>query len=324
MATKLAIDLLNEVFAAFNSTTVTISDVKQQMTDRHVSAVCRYGKSVSRGIYDFASVLNTESSTSAPVEVKVESDSEIDARLRDRFEALDVMTHATAIGINRALIVSGAPGLGKSFGIEKKLEELDDIGAANAVFVKGYVRPLSMYRLLWENRSPNSVVVFDDADSVFGDDVALNILKAACDSSDVRRISWMSESDLEDSDGNEMPKTFEFEGSIIFITNMDFTAMIARGNRLAPHFQALESRALYLDLGLKTARDYYVRVQQVVSETTMLDSFTENEKAELLMFIEENQNRFRDFSLRMVKKLSAIYRMDSKNWKRYAFMTLCK
>lgn len=326
MATALALQLLNEV-AATLGTTVKTPDVKSAFTAAHVSAVCRYGKSVGRATYDFASVLNeptpTASKTVISAAVSTETDAEIDARLRERFEALEVMSHATAVGINRALIVSGAPGLGKSFGIEQKVNELTDMGAINSTYVKGYVRPLSMFRLMYENRHSNNVIVFDDADSVFADDVALNLLKAACDSSKQRRISWMSEISIEDEDGEKIPKTFEFQGNIIFITNYDFDSMISRGTRMAPHFEALISRALYLDLGLKTNRDYYVRVQQVVNETDMMAEFNAAEKKEIMDFVEANQLKFRDFSLRMVLKLGSLYRMGG-NWQSLARMTLLK
>ena len=320
MTTK-AISLLSEVAAQLGSV-VRIADVKQSFSAQHVSAVCRYGKTVSRGTYDFSSVLNTSSET-AGAAVTQETDEQIDARLRERFEALDIMAHATAVGINRSLIVSGAPGLGKSFGIEQKVDMLTNMGAISSTYVKGYVRPLSMYKLFWENRNSNNVIIFDDADSVFADDVALNLLKAACDSSKVRRIAWMSEAKVEDEEGELIPRSFEFEGNVIFITNYDFGAMIARGNRMAPHFEALISRSLYLDLGLKTNRDYYVRVQQVVNESDMMADFTETEKNEIMSFVEQHQLQFRDFSLRMIIKLGALYRMGG-NWQSLARMTLLK
>ena len=311
--------------AAKLGTVVKVADVLKHFP-AHLGHVKRNSTSPSRGVFDFSTVDLGGDNIMNKVEYvpqAIESDEQIDARLRERFEALDVITQATAVGVNRAFIVSGAAGLGKSFGIEKKLEELKEMGAVNPMFVKGYVRPMSMYKLMYENRHQNSVLVFDDADSVFADDVALNLLKAACDSSDVRQISWMSEFDMRDEDGESIPRSFIFEGSIIFITNYDFTVMIDRGTRLAPHFAALISRALYLDLGLKTNRDYYVRIKQVVSETDMLINYTYEEREELMEFVETHQDAFRDFSLRMVCKLAALYRMGD-NWQSLAKMTLLK
>ena len=55
----------------------------------------------------------------------VESDEQIMERLRERFEILEDMTKACKAGKVRALLVSGAPGVGKSFGVEKVLSGHD-------------------------------------------------------------------------------------------------------------------------------------------------------------------------------------------------------
>lgn len=255
--------------------------------------------------------------------VRVESIPEIEAKLKDRFEALEVMSEATGRGINRALIVSGPAGLGKSFTVEAKMAELESKGH-RVTYIKGYVRPLALYKLLYETRFPNSVLVFDDSDSVFYDDVSMNLLKGACDSTDRRVLHWLSRSleREEDEEGESIPEKFEFEGSIIFITNYDFDNMIASGNKLAPHFEALVSRSHYLDLAMKTKMDYLVRIKQVV-RGGMLSSrgFSESETIMIVQFIENNVDRLRELSLRMVCKLAGLYKMDRNNWQKLARQT---
>lgn len=255
--------------------------------------------------------------------IRVESVVEIEAKLKDRFEALEIMSEATGKGINRSLIVSGPAGLGKSFTVEAKMAELESKGH-NVVYIKGYVRPLALYKLLYETRFSNSVLVFDDSDSIFHDDVSMNLLKGACDSTDRRVLHWLSRS-LEresDEDGDSIPEKFEFEGSIIFITNYDFDALIASGNKLAPHFEALVSRSHYLDLAMKTKMDYLVRIKQVV-RGGMLKSRGLNTVDETLImqFIENNVDRLRELSLRMVVKISGLYKMDKSNWQKLAKQT---
>ena len=255
--------------------------------------------------------------------VRVETVAEIEAKLKDRFEAREVMAEATGKGINRSLIVSGPAGLGKSFTVEAKLEELESMGHS-VTYIKGYVRPLALYKLLYETRHAKSVLVFDDSDSVFYDDVSMNLLKGACDSTDRRVLHWLSKSieKEEDEEGESIPEKFEFEGSIIFITNYDFDAMIASGNKLAPHFAALVSRSHYLDLAMKTKMDYIVRIKQVV-RGGMLKSrgFNAAEETMILEFIVNNMERLRELSLRMVVKISGLYKMDKKNWQKLASQT---
>ena len=267
--------------------------------------------------------LALEASVAVRKPVKIESVSEIESKLADRFEALEIMAEATGKGINRSLIVSGPAGLGKSFTVEQKMAELEGKGH-HVTYIKGYVRPLALYKLLYEARFTNSVLVFDDSDSIFHDDVSMNLLKGACDSTDRRVLHWLSRS-LEretDEDGESVPEKFEFEGSIIFITNYDFDNLIESGNKLAPHFEALVSRSHYLDLAMKTKMDYLVRIKQVV-RGGMLKSRGMNEIDTVLImqFIENNVEVLRELSLRMVVKIAGLYKMNKSNWQKLAKQT---
>lgn len=271
----------------------------------------------------FASVASSSftGSTSAFLpEVEEETDVEIRKRLDARFRALDVMARATAKGVNRAMIVSGPAGLGKSFGVEKAAEEI----AGDFEHIKGYIRPTGLFKTLYRNRNKGSLIVFDDIDSLFGDETSLNILKSACDSSDVRKISWLSNTVMEDEDGEEIPSSFIFEGSIIFITNLDFQQQIDKGAKMAPHFEAMVSRSHYLSLGIKNKRDYIVRIKQVLDAGMLNDVLCVSDKEEIVSFIEENMNAMRELSLRMVKKLADLMLMDRDGWKDLARITCMK
>ena len=254
---------------------------------------------------------------------KVESLEEIESKLADRFEALEIMAEATGRGVNRSLIVSGPAGLGKSYTVEQKLAELESKGR-HVTYIKGYVRPLALYKLLYETRSSKSVLVFDDSDSIFHDDVSMNLLKSACDSTDRRVLHWLSRSieNESDEDGESIPDRFEFEGSVIFITNYDFDALIQSGNKLAPHFEALVSRSHYLDLAMKTKMDYLVRIKQVV-RGGMLQSrgFSEIDTVLIMQFIENNVEVLRELSLRMVVKIAGLYKMNKSSWQKLAKQT---
>ena len=136
--------------------------------------------------------------------------------------------------------------------------------------------------------------------------------------------SWLSRSieNESDEDGDSIPDRFEFEGSVIFITNYDFDALIQSGNKLAPHFEALVSRSHYLDLAMKTKMDYLVRIKQVV-RGGMLKSrgFNEIESVLIMQFIENNVESLRELSLRMVVKISGLYKMNKSNWQKLAKQT---
>ena len=280
----------------------------------------KYG--VGRGMLQFTS--NGETATtnvftprqeSEPV--RVETDEEIEQRLNIRFRALDVMSRATAKGINRAMIVSGPAGLGKTYSVEKAATEL----VPEFVHIKGYIRATGLYKTLYMNRHKGCLIILDDADSIFSDETALNILKAACDSSETRKLCWMSQAVLEDDDGEPIPNNFEFEGSMIFVTNLDFQQQIDKGNRLAPHLQALISRSHYLSLGIHTTRDYMVRIKQVLKQGMLDNVLSKEEQNELIDFIQDNVNKMRELSLRMVKKLANLKQIGGDDWKLLANAT---
>jgi len=255
-------------------------------------------------------------------ENKHETEEQIDARIAERFDILDILTEACIVGNSRALIVSGPAGLGKSFTVEKALIKWDP-NEINHIIVKGYVRATGLVKLMYQYREHGQVVVFDDADSIFFDDVSLNLLKAVCDTTERRRISWLSEGKLVDEESADLiPRSFDFNGTVIFISNYDFDAMIDRGHKLAPHLQALVSRAHYIDLAMKTRRDYLVRIRQVIRQGLLGDMTTEA-RADVISFIEKNHDKLRELSLRMALKIGSL-RKQGGDWQKVARVTCCR
>lgn len=255
-----------------------------------------------------------------------ETEAEIEARLAERFgvmqELVDCSIHTQEI---RSIIISGPAGVGKSFGVFNSLSSWDP-HENNHIIVKGYVKTTGLYKLLYQYRNPGQVIVFDDADSIFSDDISINMLKAVCDTSKTRRVSYLGEfAFFDDETGEKLPKSFEFEGTIIFITNNDFDAMIERGSKLSPHLQAMISRSNYLDLSMKSKRDYLVRIKQVVQDG-MLKELGLDSKAErdVLEFIQEHNSKLRELSLRMAQKIGVQRKLNPTSWERKCRVLFCK
>ena len=270
---------------------------------------------------------STMSLEQAPVEkVLTETDDEILARLRERFEILDDMTRAVKKGAVRAMIVTGPPGVGKSFGVEKVLARHDvfaDVANDGKLkkyeVVKGAMSAIGLYSKLYEYSDKKSILVFDDCDSVLLDDLSLNILKAALDTSKKRMIHWNTDSRLLRSEG--VPNSFEFKGGAIFITNIKFDHV--KSKKLQDHLEALESRCHYLDLTIDTQREKVLRIKQVVTECGMLDDYelTDEHKLEVVEFVDANKNRMRELSLRTVLKVADLHVSFPDKWKSVAEMT---
>ena len=246
-----------------------------------------------------------------------ETDEEIYQRLGERFEILDQMTKAVKDGQIRAMIVSGPPGVGKSFGVEKVLlkSELFNILAEKKPkfeVVKGAMSSIGLYSKLYEFSAEGNVVVFDDCDSILMEDLSLNILKGALDSGSRRYISWNTDSRILRSEG--IPDRFEFKGAAIFITNIKFEHV--RSKKLRDHLDALESRCHYIDLQMDTNREKILRIKQVVRQGQMLEryEFDACVEDEIIDFVEANQDRLRELSLRMVLKIADLKKGFPNNW----------
>jgi hypothetical protein len=254
-----------------------------------------------------------------------ETDDEIKDRMRQRFDIADEMTRAVKKGDIRAMIMTGPPGVGKSFGVEKVLAKHDlfadvanDSKLKKYEVVKGAMSAIGLYKKLYEFSDKKSILVFDDCDSVLLDDLSLNILKAALDSGKKRMIHWNTDSRLLRSEG--VPNSFEFKGGAIFITNIKFENV--RSKKLQDHLEALESRCHYLDLTIDTEREKILRIEQIVEDGMLADyEFEQYTVDEIIQFIKDNKKKLRELSLRMVLKLADLKKSMPSNWRAVAEVT---
>ena len=261
-----------------------------------------------------------------PAQPKDETDEEVIERMRKRFAILDDMTKATKRGDVRAMIVSGPPGVGKSFGVETVLEKYNTLTTLGNMppkyeVVKGAMSPIGLYCKLYNFSSKDNVLVFDDCDSILLDDLSLNILKAALDSKKVRKICWNTDSHMLRREG--VPDQFEFAGSVIFITNIKFDNV--KSKKLRDHLEALESRCHYIDLTIDTLREKLLRIQQIVKDG-MLNSYalSDEVKQEVVQYIWDHKRRLREVSLRTVLKIADLAKAFPEQWKDMATSTVLK
>ena len=251
-----------------------------------------------------------------------ETDEQIIERMRERFSILDDMTQASIDGVVRGMVVTGPPGVGKSFGVEQVLEKnslFDVLGGNKSKFetVKGASSAIGLYKVLYNNADKSNVLVLDDCDTVLYDETSLNLLKEALDSSKKRKLCWNTDSALLRREG--IPDTFEFNGSVIFITNLKFDNV--RG-KIKDHLDAIMSRCHYLDLTMDTTREKVLRCKQIVKDGMLNEyMFSEAEKDDVMNFMIDNKDKMREISLRMVTKLADLKKSMGDKWKRTAEVT---
>ena len=253
-----------------------------------------------------------------------ESDAEIVERIRERFDMLKDMTKAVKKGDVRAMIVSGPPGVGKSHGVEEVLDRYKTVetlgGFKSFEVIKGAMSPIGLYCKLFNMADKGKVVVFDDCDSIFQDELSLNILKAALDSKKNRWIHWNTDSFKLRNEG--VPDKFKFEASAIFITNLKFDKV---KGKLREHLEALESRCHYMDLTIDSDKDKILRIKQVVQDG-MLDAYDLDDevKLEIMDFVDVNKNRLRELSLRTVLKVADLAHAFPDKWEAMAENTVMR
>jgi len=261
--------------------------------------------------------------------VKQESDDEAMDRIANRFAVLDEMSSACISGDIRAMIVAGPPGVGKSYGVERQMEKasmFDKIAGKRVRYevVKGAMTALGLYAQLYKFSDKKNVLVFDDCDSVFADDLSLNILKAALDSGKTRKICWNSDSRLLRDEG--IPNSFQFHGSAIFITNLKFSNL--KSKKLQDHLEALQSRCHFLDLTIDSERDKMLRIKQVHRDSDgglfAEYNFTNEQSSTVLDFMWDNHTKLREVSLRMALKIADLLKISPSNWQNLARATCMK
>ena len=266
----------------------------------------------------------TESTGSVAAAGPEESDAETIERIRTRFNMLNDMTKAVKKGDVRAMIVSGPPGVGKSHGVEEVLDRyttLEQLGARKThEVIKGAMSPLGLYCALYKNADRGNVVVFDDCDSIFSDELSLNILKAALDSKKTRRIHWNTDSHKLRAEG--IPDSFSFKASAIFITNLKFDKV---KGKLREHLEALESRCHYMDLTIDTEREKMLRIRQVIQDGMLADyKLSDEVKEEIVDFVDTNKGRLRELSLQSVLKVADLAVAFPDRWEAFAENTVMR
>lgn len=251
---------------------------------------------------------------------KVELFSENTSRftINERFGFVADMVTMLANGDQPSVVVSGPGGLGKTFTVNQALEEagFEDVSHIDPeelqfldrdntyMVIKGYSTPKGLYRTLYHNR--DSVLVFDDCDSVLRDPTSLNLLKAALDSYDRRIISWRA--DLKDDD---LPQAFEFNGRIIFISNLPSSSLD----------QAILSRSMSVDLSMTTS-EKVVRMKYLLDQEGFMPDYTDEEKADALELISLLKDDVKELSLRTLIQVTKIRKAAGKNWRELAEYTI--
>jgi hypothetical protein len=270
---------------------------------------------------------NAEKAAIAAAQEKPRTEAEILKDTTDRMDILYKLATATTEGTCPALVVAGAPGVGKTHNITRALEGAKSINdALKFEIIRGMISPINLYKKLFEFRETGNVLVLDDTDGIFKDEDGINLLKAALDSATERQIHYLVDNPELEAKG--IGKSFCTKGSVIFITNTDFERYIKLSgkNSVAQHMMALMSRVLYLDLKLHTRRELLAWVKHSVKVHGILKQmgFNDWDQTAIMQWFDTHGDKMYTISIREVLKLGQLFRANSMGWKRDAELLLCR
>lgn len=255
---------------------------------------------VASGYYDNSKVNSMQKTVNS--EISNPSKESIKRMSKDAntlFGHMKSLVQVIARGKRNSLVITGGAGIGKSYTVFETMKEEGLQKNSDWFLVKGKVTTAALYQMLYMHRA-GTVLVFDDADSVWGDQDAANILKAALDSYDERWVSWQTtktvnisklapsdkeefydnlDRQLEEDPGNpkiKFPSEFEYKGRIIFISNLPQSKLDA----------AVLNRSTKIDMDL-TTEEIFHRIESILpfigEKSVPLEA-----KKEILEFIKQN------------------------------------
>lgn len=187
--------------------------------------------------------------------------------------------------------------------MEDKVLSLINRPTGDYVVIKGYSSAKALFRTMFENRT--KTIVFDDCDNVLKNENAVMLLKGALDSYEERWVTWNVESMIDTG----LPSTFRFQGSIIFISNMDIRKVDA----------AVRTRCFKVDVSMTKEQRIewmYNVLEDVMPDADMMD------KLESINLLEKNMHKTKIDFRALMDIISIRVDPSVKDWKKLAKFTM--
>tara|TARA_Y100000361_G_scaffold24601_1_gene19658 strand:+ start:23 stop:958 length:936 start_codon:yes stop_codon:yes gene_type:complete len=221
---------------------------------------------------------------------------------KQMFSNLERLTKMVGKGIQPSLVITGSAGTGKTFLVKDTLTKMGLKESNEFVHFKGRATAAGLFVTLYDNC--DKIIVLDDCDSVFKDPDAVNMLKAALDSYDTRNISYITSKPLKDQFGTHLPRSFEFTGKIIFISNLDQSTLD----------EAIRSRSFVSDISM-TTEQMFMRIEGLMEK--MENKIPTKAKQQAMTIMKELHEKYDGISvnLRSFIKAARICAMGFENAK---------
>lgn len=283
-----------DIIKQADSSVALVSNTLNELIDQGKLASRKEGRKLVYTLVDGCN--NTEMSiTTEPI-----------CTMAEKFEYIRDIVRMVINGVNPSALITGRSGVGKTHLVrevlaQEKLEEDEDY-----LFASGHTSAFGLYKLLHDNRE--HFIIMDDFDSVFKDPKSVNILKAALDSYDVRRVSWFSE---KTDNKDDVEPYFDFEGRIIFISNL-------YAERID---EAVRSRSFCMNLRM-TDEEVTEHIQNIIQDIE-LEGLSLETRQEVLNYISSISHNFEAYGLRTFIQACRIRQGAHNDWKKMIKVIAC-
>lgn len=245
--------------------------------------------------------------------------------VKEKFETVKQMTKifATANSAINGIIITGNAGVGKTHFVRQAFKETgtqtDDIKGSS-------ITAAAFYYKLWMNRMPGQILVLDDVDLVQKSkaevSAILDLMKGATEPTKGERIlSWLRASVNALFRENGVPESFDFQGSIVWITN-ETPESLAKA--CGPHWNAISSRFLCVKAWLDEKEKLMYTIH-LIEEADMLGKecqakeggYSQDIKEKTVQYLKDNWKGMDDITPRVAVKIADMIETYPNDWKIY-------
>jgi hypothetical protein len=219
----------------------------------------------------------------------------------DSLKHLESLVKGITSGSFNALFVAGKGGTGKTQTVEKGLEAAGLHDGAGYFKNTGSATAAGIYSLLFKYKK--NIILFDDSDGALADQDSRNLIKAATDTKKIRKLAWTKSGSISDSDGL-IPSSFNFEGRIIFISNLPL-------DKLDPD-KSIRTRAFVIVINPSNAEmvDY---MSSILMDIKVEGNLSPKQRQQVLAVVRE-VGTTNDISLRTLVRALNLAASGAPNW----------
>jgi hypothetical protein len=224
----------------------------------------------------------------------------------------------------KGLLICGDAGTGKSHFVQKAcidMQKTEDVKK-----IKGSITAAALYVALYMYREEGKVLMLDDCDilnlGAKERSAIIDMFKAATElTKGDRLISWERAAPNPLMVANDVPNSFNYQGSIVWITNDTITDF---QSKLKNHWMAIDSRFTTVPITLNKEEKLLYTIY-LIEEVGMLGKSCQAKEAgypikiqnETINFINENYKMLNDITPRMAIKVADTIYNHPSDWKKY-------